>query len=303
MAGAIICALNTRLDPKMLSTHLTHSESKILFVDHDLLQLAQEAITLLNNTQTKPPLIIPISDQLNPLKHDYENLIENIKDTNFSIVKPHDECDPISLNYTSGTTSRPKGVIFSHRGAYLNSLASVFTHGMRDMPTYLWSVPMFHSNGWCFSWGLAIVGGTNVFIRRCDPAAIFDNIVTHKVTHMCGAPTVLNIIANSLTACQKRLPHTVEIMTGGAPPPPAILSKIEKLGFHVCHIYGLTETYGPATSCLPKPDWDSLPVDERLKFIARQGVKNFAMEEVDVKDPVTMESVKCEWENNRRNYV
>ncbi|KAJ0754411.1 putative AMP-dependent synthetase/ligase, AMP-binding enzyme domain, ANL domain-containing protein [Helianthus annuus] len=300
MAGAIICALNTRLDPKMLSTQLSHSEAKILFVDHEFLQIAEEAITLLNNTQIKPPLLVIISEHgsFSPStlvhKSEYETLVEEIGDTNFSIVRPDDECDPISLNYTSGTTLRPKGVVFSHRGAYLNSIACVFTHGMRDLATYLWTVPMFHSNGWCFSWGTAIVGGTNVFIRRCEPKAIFDNIVTHKVTHMCGAPTVLNMIANSLVTDQKKVPHTVEIMTGGAPPPPTILSKIEELGFHVCHIYGLTETYGPATWCLRKPEWDLLPVDEQVRLNARQGVKHFGMGEVDVKDLITMESVKCD---------
>lgn len=299
MAGGILCTLNTRLDPSMLSTLLKHSEAKILFVDYQFVEIVEIAINLFKNTHSEPPLLVIINeiDTWSPLKisHEYEYEYESLVKsgvTEFSIIRPYDECDPISLNYTSGTTSKPKAVVYSHRGAYLNSLACVFMYGMQEKPTYLWSVPMFHSNGWCFPWGMAVVGGTNVCLRRSDPKDIFENIVLHKVTHMCGAPTVLNMIVNSPIAIKKPLPHKVEILTGGAPPPPIILSKIEELGFHVSHIYGLTETYGPGTWCLWKPEWDSLPVEEQVKLKARQGVKHFGMEEVDVKDPITMESVK-----------
>ncbi|PWA43735.1 AMP-binding, conserved site-containing protein [Artemisia annua] len=301
MAGAIICPLNTRLDPNMISNLLKHSETKILFVDYQLLHKAKEAVDLLKEThsESRPPLVVVISevDSQSPLtladEYEYEHLVE-AGATDFPIIRPYDECDPISLNYTSGTTSKPKGVLYSHRGAYLNSLGSVFMHGMREMPTYLWSVPLFHCNGWCLSWGTAIVGGTNVCLRRSDPKDIFDNIVRHNVTHMGGAPTVLNMIANSLVANQKPLPHKVEIMTAGSPPPPSVLSKIEELGFHVSHAYGLTETYGLSTWCLWKPEWDLLPIEEQGKLKARQGVNHFGVEDVDVKDPVTMESVKCD---------
>ncbi|KAI3731402.1 hypothetical protein L1987_62590 [Smallanthus sonchifolius] len=296
MAGAIICPLNTRLDPNMISNILKHSEAKILFVDHQLLQVTKEAIHLLKNTQPESPLLVIIPEFLSPYKHEhkyeYETLVESGV-IEFPMIRPHDECDLISLSYTSGTTSKPKGVVFSNRGAYLNSLACVLIHGMRQMPTYLWSVPMFHCDGWCLPWGVAAIGGTNVCLRRIDPEHIFDNIVLHKVTHMGGAPTVLNMIANSLTA-DKKLPHSVEIMTAGAPPPPTVISKIEELGFRVSHAYGLTETYGLGTWCLWKPEWDQLSVEERGKLKARQGVKHFGIEELDVKDPVTMESVKCD---------
>ncbi|KAI3668969.1 hypothetical protein L6452_40186 [Arctium lappa] len=299
MAGAIICPLNTRLDPNTISNLLKHSEAKILFVDYQLLEIAKEALNLLNHKHSKAPLLFIISEPNYKSsltlthKYDYERLVESGV-TEFSIVRPRDECDPISLNYTSGTTSSPKGVVYSHRGAYLNALSVVFIHGMREMPTYLWSLPMFHCDGWCFSWGMAMVGGTNVFFRHSDPKVMFENIVIHKVTHMSGAPTVLNMLVNYLGTNRKTLPHTVEIMTGGAPPPPTILSRIEEIGFHVTHIYGLTETYGPGTWCLWKPEWDLLPFEEQAKLKARQGVKHFGMEEVDVKDPITMESVKCD---------
>ncbi|KAL8233876.1 hypothetical protein R6Q59_019976 [Mikania micrantha] len=299
MAGAILCTFNTRHDSNMLATLLTHSQTKILFVDHQLLDTALAASSLLNHTHTKPPVIVVITDgsdlDTNINGYQYESLIAGGV-SGFNVVRPTDEWDPISLNYTSGTTSRPKGVVYSHRGAYLNSIATIFMHGMgtTSPPSYLWSVPMFHCNGWCVTWGLAAVGGTNVCIRRCDPKDIFDNIAVHKVTHMGGAPTVLNMIVNSPITDRKPLPHRVEIMTGGAPPPPLILSKMEELGFGVSHLYGLTETYGPGTLCLWKPEWDSLPVDERLKLKTRQGVRHLGLEAVDVKDPVTMESVECD---------
>ncbi|GJZ84082.1 probable acyl-activating enzyme 1, peroxisomal [Tanacetum coccineum] len=291
MAGAIICPLNTRLDANMLSTLLKHSGAKILFVDCQLLEMAEEAIYLLKKTHSKVPQLVVISEP--DSRCEYENLVEGGV-TEFSIIRPNDECDPISINYTSGTTSNPKGVVYSHRGAYLGAVNSVFMRGMRELPTYLWSVPMFHCNGWCFSWGSAIVGGTNVCLRRCNPKDIFDNIVLHNVTHMDAAPTVLNMIVNCPLADQKPLPHKVEILTGGSPPPATILSKIEELGFHVSHLYGLTETYGPGTLCSWKPEWDQLPLEEQTKLKARQGVKLFTIEEVDVKDPITMESVKCD---------
>ncbi|GJU36223.1 probable acyl-activating enzyme 2 [Tanacetum coccineum] len=297
MAGGIICTLNTRHDSTMLATLLNHSETKILVVDHQFLDIALAAVNILKTKHIKPPLLVIISDDPLPPSdrpanaYEYESLVQGGV-TGFSVVRPNDEWDPISVNYTSGTTSRPKGVVYSHRGAYLNSIATVFMHGMGAMPTYLWSVPMFHCNGWCLTWGLAAVGGTNICIRKCDPKDIYDNIVQHKVTHMGGAPTVLNMIVNSPD--QKPLPHKVEIMTGGAPPPPLILSKMEELGFGVSHLYGLTETYGPGTLCAWKPEWDSLPTEERLKLKTRQGVRHMGLEGVDVKDPITMESVQCD---------
>ncbi|KAM4118578.1 hypothetical protein ACB094_02G214000 [Castanea mollissima] len=302
MAGALLCTLNTRHDSAMLSTLLSHSEAKIIFVDYQLLDIANGALKLLAKTERKPPILVLIaeSDGSLPTDHhiasetyEYESLLAN-GHNGFEIRRPNSEWDPISVNYTSGTTSRPKGVVYSHRGAYLNTLATILLHGIGSMPVYLWTVPMFHCNGWCLIWGLAAQGGTNICLRKVTPKGIFDNIALHNVTHMGGAPTVLNMIVNSPISDRKPLPHKVEVMTGGSPPPPQILSKMEELGFGVSHLYGLTETYGPGTSCIWKPEWDSLPLDKRYKLKARQGVQHPGLEEVDVKDPVTMASVPAD---------
>lgn len=292
MAGAVICTLNTRHDSSMISILLHHSDAKILFLDSHFLPVAQQALDLL---PTRKPLLVLIPDPNAPSGSDsapdtinYEALLA-AGDSAFEPRRPETEWDPISINYTSGTTSRPKGVVYNHRGAYLNSLASLSMHGMNSNPVYLWTVPMFHCNGWCLIWGLAAVGGTNVCFRRVSPKEIFDAVVLHNVTHMGGVPTVLNMIINSGDV--KPLPHEVGIMTGGSPPPPSILEKVEELGFRVSHLYGLTETYGPGTLCLWRPEWDALPRQERYRLKSRQGVEHFALEEVDVRDPATGESV------------
>lgn len=301
MAGAVLCTLNTRHNSAMVSTLLRHSEAKIIFVDYQLLEIAHVALDLLKKTETKPPILVLIveSDGSPPTNfstsdgYEYESLLATGQ-SEFEIRRPIDEWDPISVNYTSGTTSSPKGVVYNHRGAYLNSLATFVLHGMGSMPVYLWTVPMFHCNGWCLPWGVAAQGGTNVCLRRVIPKDIFDSIALHKVTHMGGAPTVLNMIVNSPVSDRRPLPSKVEVMTGGSPPPPPILRKMEELGFGVSHLYGLTETYGPGTICTWKPEWDSLPPDERYKLKARQGVQHLGLEEVDIKDPVTMKSVTAD---------
>ncbi|XP_075092012.1 isovalerate--CoA ligase AAE2-like [Nicotiana tabacum] len=219
----------------------------------------------------------------------YETLLAT-GNNDFAIRWPLSEFDPISVNYTSGTTPRPIGIVFNHRGAYLSAIASSFIHEMDSMPTYLYTLPMFHCNGWCLVWVLAALGGTNICLRHVSTKDIFDNISLHKVTHMSAAPTVLNMIANSPPSDRKSLSHKVDIMTGGSPPPPDILSKMEELGFSVSHLYGLTEN-GPCTSCLWKPEWETLPPDKRYVRKARQGVPHFSMQEVDVKDTPTMERV------------
>ncbi|KAJ9172585.1 hypothetical protein P3X46_015802 [Hevea brasiliensis] len=300
MAGAVLCTLNARHDSNMVSVLLKHSEAKIIFVDYQLLDVARKAFEHLAKTEAKPPMLVFISESdgfspigFNSSTYEYESLLAN-GHNRFEIRRPKSEWDPISINYTSGTTSRPKGVVYSHRGAYLNSLSTVFLHGIGAMPIYLWTVPMFHCNGWCLIWGVAAQGGTNVCLRKVSPKDIFDSIVHHKVTNMGGAPTVLNMIVNSAVCDQKPLPHKVEVMTGGAPPPPQILLKMEELGFGVSHLYGLTETYGPGTYCAWKPEWDSLPHNERLKLKTRQGVHHLGLEDVDVRDPITEESVPAD---------
>lgn len=299
MAGAILCALNSRLDSFTISTLLSHSEAKVLFVDYQLLKTAQEALDLLSNEGGIPPLLILISDSdapqtvLDSVEYEYENLLAN-GDMGFRAINPTDEWDPISVNYTSGTTSRPKGVVYSHRGAYLNAISTFLLHEMGPMPIYLWTVPMFHCNGWCLPWGVAAQGGTNICLRKVSPKAIFDHIVLNRVTHLGAAPTVLNMIVNSPASDRRALPHKVRVLTGGSPPPPPILSKMEELGFEVSHLYGLTETYGPGTYCVWRPEWDSLPPSERSRIKARQGVQHIGLEDVDVRDPGTMESVAAD---------
>uniref|UniRef100_M1DCN5 AMP dependent ligase n=1 Tax=Solanum tuberosum TaxID=4113 RepID=M1DCN5_SOLTU len=282
MAGAVLCTLNTRLDSSMVADLLKHSETKIIFVDQQLLQIVQQALlNLVSKDKTiKPPILIlipesnnsspPVLDVVSNI-HEYENLLTS-GSSNFTIRWPKTEMDPISVNYTSGTTSSPKGVVYNHRGSYLNTIATFLCHGMGPMPTYLWTVPMFHCNGWCMIWGMAALGGTNVCLRHVS------------------AKIYLKVFLST----RKPLPHKVDIMTGGSPPPPQILSKIEELGFGVNHGYGLTETYSAATSCLWKPEWDSLPLEERATLKSRQGVQSLCIEKVDVIDPDTMENVPAD---------
>ncbi|XP_042477987.1 butanoate--CoA ligase AAE1-like [Macadamia integrifolia] len=302
MAGAVLCTLNTRHDPATISTLLRHSEAKIIFVDYQFAEIANVALDLLSKTATKKPLLVPILDSqvastttqaVDVVDLEYESLLA-IGQPKFEIIRPNNEWDPITLNYTSGTTSSPKGVVYNHRGAYLNTLAAVL-QCIGTMPVYLWTSPMFHCNGWCFTWGLAAQGGTNICLRKVSPQGIFDSISVHKVTHMGGAPTVLNMIVNAPVNQRRPLPHKVEALTGGSAPPPHVLLMstfiMEELGFNVSHFYGLTETSGPATVCIWKPEWDSLPLEERAKIKSRQGLNHLGMEEVDIRDPVTMESV------------
>ncbi|TYI39656.1 hypothetical protein ES332_A02G109700v1 [Gossypium tomentosum] len=301
MAGAVLCTLNIRHDSSMVAVLLKHSEAKFLFVDYEFLHIAEGALKILSNTSAKLPqlVLIPDHDRQVPSRSnsnstsanlDYDSLLAMGK-LDFDIRRPEDEWEPISLNYTSGTTSSPKGVIYSHRGAYLNSLATILLNEMASMPVYLWTVPMFHCNGWCLTWAVAAQGGTNVCLRNVSAGGIFSNIAKYKVTHMGGAPTVLNMIINALARNQRRLPGKVVIMTGAAPPPPYVLFKMDELGFRVVHSYGLTETYGPGTVCTWKPEWDSLPRDVQAKIKARQGLNHLGIEEIDVKDPVTMNSM------------
>ncbi|KAL8172167.1 hypothetical protein V2J09_023971 [Rumex salicifolius] len=299
MTGAVLCTLNTRQDSAMVSVLLKHSNSKAIFVDIEYLDVVTGALKILSKTTTKLPTIILVLDEQASAASkttsvsqylEYESIIARGK-PEFEIRWPKDEYDPITLNYTSGTTSNPKGVVYSHRGAYLNSLATILINDMVAMPVYLWTLPMFHCNGWCFTWGNAVQGGTNICLRAITPKGIFDSIAEHKVGFLCGAPTILNMIINAPQSDRKPLPGKVTAITGGAPPPAAVIFQMEELGFSVLHGYGLTETYGPATICAWKPEWDALPPQERARIKARQGVNHIGLEEVDIKDPETMQSV------------
>ncbi|KAL5209245.1 hypothetical protein ABZP36_004868 [Zizania latifolia] len=297
MTGGVLCTMNTRHDAAMVSVLLRHSEAKVFLVESQFLAVANDALRLLAaDAKASLPVVIRITEagdgdsRNNVGGLEYEALLKSTL-PGFDIRWPADECDPISLNYTSGTTSRPKGVIYSHRGAYLNTVATVISNDMTIMPVYLWTVPMFHCNGWCMVWATAAQGGTSVCIRSVAPKVIFEQIARHGVTNMGAAPTVLNMIVNAPASERKPLPGRVLISTGGAPPPPQVLAKMEDLGFNVVHGYGLTETYGAATRCVWKPEWDALPLAERARMKALQGVAHQMLQAVDIKDPVTMASV------------
>ncbi|XP_021740969.1 butyrate--CoA ligase AAE11, peroxisomal-like [Chenopodium quinoa] len=320
MAGAVLNSINTRLDANTLKSILDHSEAKILFVDYEYIPLAYEALRLLNNDpkrSTSKPSIVIITEMDSPTnkhgKHESENFEtmasvnahQNKKCDNeleykdliamgnvdFVPIKIDDEWDPIALNYTSGTTSSPKGVVYSYRGAYLSTLSMILGWEMATEPVYLWSLPMFHCNGWTFAWGVAARGGTNVCIRNTTASIIYKSIALHGVTHMCCAPIVLDIIREAKPNELVRLTSQVQVLTGGSPPPPGLLNEMEKLGFHIVHGYGLTESVGPALVCEWQKEWDGLSQEEQAQLKARQGISPLSIADVDVKDTVTMQSV------------
>ncbi|NND93000.1 MAG: AMP-binding protein [Granulosicoccus sp.] len=299
MCGGILNAINTRLEATTVRYILEHGGASILFVDCDSTALVREAISGLEN----PPLLIAIDDPDatgEPVSSiDYEQFIDPgfssadlpAMNADWQWQLPEDEWQSISLNYTSGTTGKPKGVIYHHRGATLNALSNITGWHMGPHPVYLWTLPMFHCNGWCFPWSLAANAGTSICARSITAEMIYRSIELHKVTHFCGAPIILNFIINADREIVRTLPHRVDIMTAAAPPPASVLSRIESLGFHITHTYGLTETYGPAVMCAWNPDWDTLPEHERARLKSRQGVRYQVLDELDVLDPDTLQAV------------
>ena len=217
---------------------------------------------------------------------EYEALLGE-GDPSFTLEGPNDEWESLSLLYTSGTTGNPKGVVYHHRGAYLNALGNALMFGLTARSVYLWTLPMFHCNGWSYPWAVTAVGGTHVCLRKVDPALVFESIARHRVTHLCGAPIVLNMLVHAPDAVKRRFDHTVEVATGGAAPPSAIIASMEKMGFRVTHLYGLTESYGPATLCAWQQDWDGLALEPRARLMARQGVRYPTLDDLQVADPET----------------
>jgi len=295
MTGAVLNTINTRLEADTITYILDHADSKAFMVDTQFSQAAKEALTKLK----KDILVIDIEDPKANLqegqgerlgKYTYEEFLEK-GDNDYQWKKPEDEWQAIALNYTSGTTGRPKGVVYHHRGAYLMSMGSVIAWNMPNHLRYLYTVPMFHCNGWCYPWTIAALAGTIVCCRYVVAKDIYDLIADHKVTHFGGAPIVLNMIANAPDDEKRKIDHKVYAMTAGAPPPSAILEKMESLGFEVMHVYGLTETYGHVLHCAWNQDWDELSIGEKAEIKARQGVRYPMMEEITVLDPVTMEPV------------
>ncbi|BFI23250.1 3-(methylthio)propionyl---CoA ligase [Marchantia polymorpha subsp. ruderalis] len=309
MSGAVLNTINTRLDARTMAVLLQHSAAKLIFVDTEFVPVVRQAVELWAAEQPgleRPPLIHVKDEEDEALEAqlrrglfeelpEYEDFILHGQ-PNFATRMPDDEWDSISINYTSGTTSHPKGVVYSHRGAYLNSLALAMDWGMRAEPVYLWTLPMFHANGWCFPWIVAAMGGTNVCLRHVAAKPIHAAIKGNGVTHMCGAPVVLTIIANSHEFEARPVAHEIEFMTAAAPPPAATLAKMEGLGFRMTHAYGLTECYGPALSCAWKAEWDRLPLEERARIKARQGVGHLALPDAEVLDPKTLTPVRSDGE-------
>lgn len=297
MAGGVLNTINTRLDANNIATILRHSEAKVFFVDYEFTPKARDALRILMDSHhySSLPLVIVIDDLTSPTgirlnELHYEHLILQ-GDPNFLPPHPRDEWAPIALNYTSGTTSAPKGVVYSHRGAYLSTLSLILGWQMPTAPVYLWTLPMFHCNGWTFTWGVAARGGTNVCLRSTTAYHIYKNIALHHVTHMCCAPVIFNILLEAKPSDRRPLASPVEILTGGAPPPAALLQQIEPLGFHVTHAYGLTEATGPALVCEWDKKWNALPKEEQSKLKARQGISVLTLSGVDVKNSETLESV------------
>jgi fatty-acyl-CoA synthase len=292
MAGAVLNALNFRLDRRSIAFILRHGEAKLVIADREFAASVAAALAELE----RPPPLVEIGGNSGepPLGGtEYEAFLDE-GDAAADWSMPGDEWQAIALNYTSGTTGNPKGVVYHHRGAFLNALGNAITLGLDRRSVYLWTLPMFHCNGWTHTWAVTAVGGTHVCLRRVDPASIFAAIAEHRVTHLAGAPIVLNLLVHAPEAVKRRFDHVVEAATGGAAPPSTVIEAMERMGFRVTHLYGLTESYGPSTICAARPEWAGLPLARRVASMARQGVAYPTLDRQRVVDPQTMADVPAD---------
>src|SRR5690242_8279797 len=291
MAGAVLNTLNTRLDPEAIAFMLEHGEAKLLIADTEFAPTVGKALGKLR----QKPAVVDVVDAAAPGgarlgSAEYEHFIAR-GDSEFPWQPPDDEWDAISLNYTSGTTGNPKGVVYHHRGAYLNALSNIIDWGMPRHSVYLWTLPMFHCNGWCFAWTMAANAGTNICLRRVEAKPILDAIRAHKVTHYCGAPIVHGMLINAPDELKKGITHKVNCLVAAAAPPASVIEGMQRMGFEITHVYGLTETYGPAAVCAKQAEWESLDIAARTERNGRQGVRYTCEEDMTVMDPETMRPV------------
>ena len=294
MLGAVLCSINIRLDAAAVSFILQHSETKVVLIDREFSAVMARALALVG----RKVLVVDIDDELAAGGErigaaSYEAFIAD-GDPDFPVRLPDDEWQAIALNYTSGTTGNPKGVVLHHRGAYLNAIGNALTFGLSPRSVYLWTLPMFHCNGWTYTWAVTLAGGTHICLRRVEPAPIFAAIAEHGVTHMCGAPVVLSMLIHAPADARRTFTQTVQIATGGAAPPSTVIARMEAMGFAVTHLYGLTESYGPSTVCMWQPGLDDMPIEQKSAFMARQGVNTPTLEDAAVLDGATMTPVPAD---------
>ncbi len=296
LAGLVLNTLNTRLDAESLAYMLAHGGARAVLVDTELGRVMREAIALAVQRGLAPPLVIDVPDAefvpdgASVGDVDYDTLLAE-GDADEALPGAADEWDAIALNYTSGTTGKPKGVVYSHRGAYVNAVSNILEWDMPKHPVYLWTLPMFHCNGWCFPWTVAARAGVNVCLRKVEAQTIFDRIREAGVTHYCGAPIVHGLLVNAPAEMKAGIGHTVRAMVAGAAPPAALIEGLEAMGFDLTHVYGLTEVYGPATVCAKQSEWETLPLPERARLNARQGVRYHLQDAATVLDPQTLKEV------------
>lgn len=294
MSGGVLCSLNVRLDTDSLIFCLEHGEAEVLLVDSEF-----EAHIPQIRRKLPHLTIVQVNDALGPqniqpfAELDYESFLASAKDLN-NWQMPEDEWDAIALNYTSGTTGNPKGVVYHHRGAALNAMSNILEWDMGKHPVYMWTLPLFHCNGWCFAWTIAARAGVNVCLRKFDAKVCLDLIRDEKVTHYCAAPVVHSALANAPDDLKKGIDHTVKGLIAGAAPPEAVLASMEKMGFDITHVYGLTEVYGPASVCVEHDSWQALSIEDRARLKSRQGVRYHLQAGLSVKNPSTMEDIKAD---------